>query len=72
VATRWEYHVVTLDVERNDRDRHRIDESHSRKINGLGVEGWELVSVVPNLDDGVMFDVTYVFKRPRNQAGVAK
>ena len=44
---RWEYYVVTMGEERNithNKDTDNVD----RKINEIGLEGWELVSVVPD------------------------
>jgi len=44
---RWEYYVVTMGEERlitHNKDRDDV----SRKINEIGLEGWELVSVVPD------------------------
>ena len=60
---KWEYHSITLDAEASSGPG--IGESHVQKLDGLGAEGWELVSVValPNMDD-VLQAVTYVFKRP--------
>jgi hypothetical protein len=61
---KWEYHTITLIAERMGQDEHRIGETHVQKLDALGAEGWELVSVVavPSMDD-VLRDVTYVFKR---------
>jgi hypothetical protein len=41
---RWEYHVQLLDI--NDQEIFRD------ALNLLGIDGWELVSVVPHAEKG--------------------
>lgn len=61
---KWEYHTITLIAEKKAPGEYVIGESHVRELDGLGSEGWELVSVVPMMQDGVLHEVTYVLKRP--------
>ncbi len=49
---RWEYYVVTMGEERlitHNKDRDNV----GRKINEIGLEGWELVSVVPDNNSNI-------------------
>jgi Domain of unknown function (DUF4177) len=65
----WEYRTLTLDCGRSHKhDVHVIDETHDKKLNQFGSDGWELVSVVPVLQDDLLTAATYVFKRPREGA----
>jgi hypothetical protein len=64
---KWEYRMVTHRCERNDEvGAFAVNEIRVRELNGLGSEGWELVSVVPVNEEDVLWAVTYVLKRPRN------
>jgi len=60
----WEYQILTLSIEK--------DKSHLRPLNQLGSEGWELVSVLPNSFDEFVRDMTYVFKRPREESSTTR
>jgi hypothetical protein len=65
----WDYQTLTLDCGRSQkRDLPVIDETHDKKLNQFGSDGWELVSVVPVFYDDLMQAATYVFKRPREGA----
>jgi hypothetical protein len=56
----WEYQIITLNIDK--------DTPHLRTLNQLGAEGWELVSVLPNSFDDLRCEMTYVFKRPREES----
>ena len=60
----WEYQILTLSIEK--------DQSHVRTLNQMGAERWELISVVPNSFDDLRRDMTYVFKRPRDEASAVR
>ena len=61
----WEYRFVTKGCERHrELSIHAIDKSHENELNHLGLEGWELVSVVPLFGEGETMAVTYILKRP--------
>jgi hypothetical protein len=61
----WEYHAVTY---RADSDPEVgevvIDKDRLRKMNELGAEGWELVTVTAVSREDLLWAVTYVYKRP--------
>jgi hypothetical protein len=59
----FEYQILTLSIEK--------DKSHVRTLNQLGAEGWELISVLPNSFDDLLRDMTYLFKRPRDESSAA-
>jgi hypothetical protein len=56
----WEYQILTLSIEK--------DKSHVRTLNQMGAEGWELIAVLPSSFDDLLRDMTYVFKRPRQES----
>ena len=60
----WEYQILTLSIEN--------DKSHVRTLNQLGAERWELISVLPNSFDEFVRNMTYVFKRPREESSESK
>ncbi len=61
---RWEYKIIAQQCPRlGDPHTREIDEGHVSRLNDLGAQGWELVSVIPNIQDDVMWSATYVFKR---------
>ena len=47
------------------RSSPELDQELSKKINHLGDQGWELVCVVPQIEDGTTTKLTYCFKRPK-------
>ena len=62
--TRWEYKVLSQKNEQDvSVDAYAANETHERALNGLGAEGWELVSALPVINEGWCWAVTYVFKR---------
>jgi hypothetical protein len=58
---RWEYLVETMTKERNITYNKDTDNVR-RKINEIGLDGWELISVVP--DNNSNLQVLY-FKRKK-------
>lgn len=64
-ATRWQYHMLTVDVYRFARGPHVDARQISGNLNQLGGEGWELVSMIDvNAGQGETCDLVAVFKRP--------
>lgn len=69
----WEYKVVTHDTKKLLKGEETLD-AMSETLNGLGRNGWELVSVAPlsitqGLDlGGSTKAYTFVFKRPLESA----
>jgi len=61
---RWEYYVVTMGDERNITHNKDTD-NVGRKINEIGLEGWELVSVVPDNHGGSPNLQRLYFKRKK-------
>ena len=52
--TAWEYKVVS------DSDLYKTD------MNTLGADGWELVAILPSMQDGTTTGTSaFYFKRPR-------
>jgi hypothetical protein len=54
----WEHLALTHDLRANPGNAEI-----ARQINGLGKEGWELVSVANFTQDGTTTKTTYYFKR---------
>ena len=65
----WEYRSFTRECRRRPEGgiptvgRKRVD----LELNALGAEGWELVSVIPLFQDGVVDSMTYFLKRERDE-----
>jgi hypothetical protein len=56
--TRWEYKCLRL-------THPELAEGLEDKLNALGAEGWELVSLALGERHGYTHDATFLFKRPR-------
>jgi len=69
---KWEYHIITLLAEVVGDREYGIGESHVQRLDALGAEGWELVSVLPSKYDDLLRDVTYVFKRSPKQSSILR
>jgi hypothetical protein len=52
----WEYYTQFFDQEDKDLDK---------KLNHLGIRGWELVTVTPSLNRKIVDLCCYYFKRPK-------
>lgn len=63
--TRWEYNTVIF--EQRWFSSGKLDgAAFQAKLDGMGAEGWELVSVFDtNRHEGSTLQVVAVFKRPR-------
>jgi len=67
---KWEYIVLALKtkihVNRSDREKNPTIQNVQNKLNELGSEGWDLVSVQNvRLETGSLFTVAY-FKREKS------
>ena len=57
---RWEYRVINIRSE-----NYRLDPACVTKLDALGAEGWELVSITSvNFKTGATDNIAMVFKRP--------
>ena len=56
----WEYRIMSLPTQKEVKETQGA-------LNGLGDNGWELVSAYPNQDL-----VNYLFKKPKQEAGRAQ
>ena len=56
----WEYRIMSLPTQKEVKETQEA-------LNGLGDNGWELVSAYPNQDL-----VIYLFKKPKQEAGRAQ
>ena len=57
---RWEYKIINIRSE-----NYRLDPEAAPKLNALGDEGWELVSITSvNFKSGATDNIAMVFKRP--------
>ena len=56
----WEYRIMSLPTQKELKETQEA-------LNGLGDNGWELVSAYPNQDL-----VNYLFKTPKQEAGRAQ
>lgn len=68
--SKWEYTVLALKtkvrVNRHEREKNPIIQNVQKELNGLGEEGWELVSIQNiRLETGMLFTVAYL-KREKN------
>jgi hypothetical protein len=63
---KWEYNVIKLDASGFWISQGQVDEAALEDaLNGLGAQGWELVSAFDtNRGGGGTRDVIAVFKRP--------
>lgn len=65
----WEYRSFTRECRRaKEGDVPTVD--HKRidlELNALGTEGWELVSVVPIVEEGLVDSMTYFLRRERDE-----
>ena len=70
--TRWQYTMLTVDVYRFARGPHVDVTQISARLDQLGGEGWELVSMIDvNAGQGGTCDLVAVFKRPACHAAGA-
>jgi len=59
--TKWEYHIINIRSE-----KYRLDPNAARELNGLGDEGWELISITSvYFKSGATDNIAMVFKRPK-------
>jgi Domain of unknown function (DUF4177) len=59
-TTQWEYKIINIRSE-----NYRLDPEAAVKLNVLGLEGWELVSISSvNFKSGATDNIAMVFKRP--------
>jgi len=57
---KWEYKIINIRSE-----NYRLDPDASVKLDVLGAEGWELVSISSvNFKSGATDNIAMVFKRP--------
>lgn len=70
---KWEYHIVSRATPRNqsfswtDGRIENASATGEEVLNGLGQEGWELVSVVSIPRGDGAAEVHYFFKRPKKK-----
>lgn len=65
LATRWEYTMLKIDVYRGITGPHIDVDRIDSRLDELGGEGWELVSLVgANAGEGRTSDLVAVLKRP--------
>ena len=58
--TRWEYKIINIRSE-----NYRLDPDSAPKLNVLGDDGWELISISSvNFKSGATDNIAMVFKRP--------
>ena len=58
------YKVVDIELDLKAFSRAAINSGHIEEIaNDYGMEGWELVSVVPNTGNGHVYSHTLYFKK---------
>ncbi len=56
----WEYKIINVRSE-----NYRLDPNSATRLNALGNEGWELVSITSvNFKTGATDNIAMVFKRP--------
>jgi hypothetical protein len=61
---RWEYRIINCRSE-----NYRLDPHFEMKLNELGDDGWELVSITAiNFKTGATDHIGMVFKRPRTSS----
>ncbi len=57
---RWEYKIINIRSE-----HYRLDPEAAPKLNVLGDDGWELISISSvNFKSGATDNIAMVFKRP--------
>ena len=57
---RWEYRIINIRSE-----NYRLDPNYEHRLNDLGADGWELVSITAiNFKTGATDHIGMVFKRP--------
>lgn len=60
----WEYATVRIDA--SGWMSSTVDDTEvTRRLNSFGAMGWELVSVVPVINNGYTSSCLFVLKRPR-------
>jgi selenocysteine lyase/cysteine desulfurase len=58
--SKWEYKIINIRSE-----NYRLDPEAAAKLNVLGEDGWELVSISSvNFKSGATDNIAMVFKRP--------
>ena len=58
----WEYRIINIRSE-----NYRLDPNYEPRLNDLGDEGWELVSITAiNFKTGATDHIGMVFKRPKS------
>ena len=61
---RWEYRIINIRSE-----NYRLDPAYEERLNTLGEEGWELVSITAiNFKTGATDHIGMVFKRKISSA----
>lgn len=64
-APRWQYTMLKIDVYRSTTGPHIDAAQIGSRLDELGENGWELVSVLgANAGQGATCDLVAVFKRP--------
>jgi len=59
-SAKWEYKIINIRSE-----NYRLDPDSAERLNALGAEGWELVSISSvNFKSGATDNIAMVFKRP--------
>jgi Domain of unknown function (DUF4177) len=59
--SKWEYKIINIRSE-----NYRLDPEAATKLNVLGEDGWELVSISSvNFKSGATDNIAMVFKRPQ-------
>lgn len=62
----WEYKIINIRSE-----NYRLDPESAPKLNALGEQGWELVSITSvNFKSGATDNIAMVFKRQVSEAAV--
>jgi hypothetical protein len=67
----WEYRTFTRGCRRDAEGGSPAIEAKriESELNALGLDGWELVAVVPVPEDGVLSAATYFLKRSKDGNG---
>jgi hypothetical protein len=62
---RWEYKQIYLETPDGDHYDYgrKIIGGNQKRLNNLGAEGWELVSIAPKGNNGGIWGAVYTFKR---------
>jgi hypothetical protein len=60
---KWAYRIVSHDCNPYEEARRPSELDLLNELNSLGAEGWELVTAIPMIREGVTDEIKYVFKR---------